>query len=150
MPGTMRLASARLSTFRLRALCLGLGVSLLTSANALAADCVCHAVLACSADACHPAGNARADIKQSCNGTTISADAETRTLSLCAFGDCWKGKANFQRFPENGELWHGRLHRNDNSSQDPSDVILYLNDGVGLAQISDESGPMQMSLSCGS
>ena len=117
-------------------------------AAAASTKCACQATLVCGADDCSPAGEAGADVKQGCKSVSASVDQSNGALSICAFGDCFKGTAKRVELGGDANLWHGSFRRNDDAQFGPSHVTLFLNSGVGYAQISDESGPLQISLTC--
>ena len=62
--------------------------------------CSCHAVLVCGADDCSPAGDNEGPLKQTCKSVTASIDTTSNELSICAFGDCWKGHRHGNRYRE--------------------------------------------------
>lgn len=117
-------------------------------AHAMSSKCTCHAVLVCGADDCSPSGENSNDPKVGCVSVSATIDSKTNGLSICAFGDCWKGTATAVKIGTTSTLWHGDFRRNADANRAASQIALLLNDGVGFAQISDESGPVQVSLTC--
>lgn len=117
-------------------------------AHAMSSKCTCQAVLVCGADDCSPSGENSNDLKEGCASVSATINSKTNDLSICAFGDCWKGTANAVRIGSTSTLWHGDFRRNADANSAASQIAFLLNDGVGFAQISDESGPVQISLTC--
>ncbi|MEP0332604.1 MAG: hypothetical protein ABJM26_07695 [Anderseniella sp.] len=117
-------------------------------AHTMATKCTCQAALACGADDCSPAGENGNDARKSCESVSATINTKTSELSICAFNDCWKGTAKAVEIGNSSTMWHGDFPRNSNANSTSSHVALFLKDGVGFAQVSDESGPLQLSLTC--
>jgi hypothetical protein len=116
--------------------------------QAMPSSCACQAVLVCGADDCSSSEEDNVDGREGCRSVTASIDTVTNDLSICAFGDCWTGTATAIPVGNMSTFWHGGFTRNDDANYTPSQIGLLLDNGVGFAQISDESGPLQVSLIC--